>query len=146
MGFDQSERIRAVVHWFSGQSGQPLYKIGSTLGYNNRSSFSQVLNGSRKMPMDFPQRVAALDPRINIDYLLGDSEEMLLSTQDGQGSAQIPAKSPMDNKSLTKTPKRPESGIFVPSELVQMISDLSTTIKDQQKIITTLVETWAKKQ
>lgn len=146
MGFDQSERIRAVVHWFSGQSGQPLYKIGSTLGYNNRSSFSQVLNGSRQMPKDFPQRVAALDPRINIDYLLGISDEMLISARNDSESAQIPAKSSQIGKPFTETPNGPENGIFVPSELVQMISDLSTTIKDQQKIITTLVETWAKKQ
>lgn len=146
MGLTQTERIRTIVYWLSGQTGKPLHKIGRELGYNNRSAFSQVLNGPKAVPKDFPERVAALDPRINIDYLTGASDEMFVDANNAQETAPESHEIAQVDKSPIRREKRAENGIFVPSELVQMISDLSATIKDQQRIITTLVETWAKRQ
>lgn len=144
MALTQSERVRAVVRWLSGQTGKNQMEIAHQLGYDNKSTFSSFLNGHKTVPHSLPSKLADLDPRINIDFLLGTSDEMLLYVPKDDG---IPLKSTNavpEDESLIDAPKRPENGIFVPSELVQMISDLSTTIKDQQRIITTLVETWAK--
>lgn len=145
MGLTQTERIRTIVYWLSGQTGKPLHEIGRTLGYNNRSAFSQVLNGPKAVPKDFPERVAALDPRINIDFLTGASDEMFVNANNAQETAPESHEiAPVDNKNPIRREKRAENGVFVPAELVQMITDLSATIKDQQKMITLLVEKWVK--
>lgn len=141
-----AERARAVVQYLAGQTGKQQYEIGQLVGFNNRSAFSQILNGHKDMPKTMPERLSALDPRINIAYLTGESDEMLLPPHNGRETPQISTNDPSDGKSLTNPGKCPENGIFVPAELVQMISDLSATIKDQQTIIKTLVETWAKRQ
>ena len=141
-----ADRARAVVQYLAGQTGKKQHEIGQLVGFNNRSAFSQILNGHKDMPKTMPERLAALDPRINIAFLRGESDDMLLPPQDGAETPQISTKTPSGGKSYTPQVNVPENGIFVPSELVQMISDLSATIKDQQRIITTLVETWAKKQ
>ena len=142
-----AERARLVLRFLMGQTKKTQAEIAGELGYGNATVLSQYLNGKKKMPKDLPARIAALDPCINVNFLTGDSDEMLL--YDASQGTEMPQEStntvPVD-ESPDKQPFRPENGIFVPGELVQMISDMSATIKDQQKIITTLVETWAKRQ
>ena len=38
------------------------------------------------------------------------------------------------------------AGIFVPAELAQMVTDLSATVREQQRIIGSLVSTWIKEK
>lgn len=116
------------------------------MGYDNKSTFSQFLNGHKQIPRGFPSRLATLDPRINILFLTGESDDMLLSAPGGPEVPLFSTQTPSCSKSPAKKVNAPENGIFVPSELVQMISDLSATIKDQQKMISSLVDTWVKKQ
>lgn len=146
MVLTNAERARLVIKFLSRETGRTHADIAAALGYTNPTVLSQILNGRKKMPETLPARIAALDPRINLDFILGNSDEMLLSPQDGPETPQISTKTHSGGKSYTPQVNVPENGIFVPSELVQMISDLSATIKDQQRIITTLVETWAKRQ
>ena len=141
-----AERARAVVQYLAGQTGKQQYEIGQLVGFNNRSAFSQILNGHKDMPNTMPERLSALDPRINIAYLTGESDEMLLPPHTGRETPQISTNDPSDGKSPTEKVNCPKDGVFVPSELVQMISDLSATIKDQQKMIRALVDTWIKKE
>jgi len=141
-----AERARLVLRFLMGQTKKTQAEIAQELGYGNVTVLSQYINGKKKMPKDLPARIAALDPRINVAFLTGNSDEMMISPQEGQETPQISTNDPSDGKSFTNPGKCPENGIFVPAELVQMISDLSATIKDQQSIIKTLVEAWAKRQ
>ena len=139
-----AERARAVVQYLAGQTGKKQHEIGQLVGFNNRSAFSQILNGHKSMPKTMPERLSSLDPRINILFLTGDSDDMLLSAPGGPEVPLFSTQTPSGSKSAAKKVNAQENGVFVPAELVQMITYLSTTIKDQQKMITLLVEKWVK--
>lgn len=139
-----AERARAVVQYLAGQTGKKQHEIGQLVGFNNRSAFSQILNGHKSMPKTMPERLSSLDPRINILFLTGESDDMLILPSGEPETPRILTQSPLGGKSSTEKVNSPENGVFVPTELVQMITDLSTTIKDQQKMITLLVEKWVK--
>lgn len=139
-----AERARAVVQYLAGQTGKKQHEIGQLVGFNNRSAFSQILNGHKSMPKTMPERLSSLDPRINILFLTGESDDMLISPSGEPETPRILTQSLLGGKSSTEKVNSPENGVFVPAELVQMITDLSATIKDQQKMITLLVEKWVK--
>ena len=144
MDLTLAERARAVVQYLAGQTGKKQHEIGQLVGFNNRSAFSQILNGHKSMPKTMPERLSSLDPRINILFLTGDSDDMLLSAPGEPETPRISTQTPSGGKSFIEKVNAPENGVFVPAELVQMITDLSATIKDQQKMITLLVEKWVK--
>lgn len=61
-----NDRIKLVVKWLIGkQLGNTQEDIGKLLGYTNKSSFSQVINGKVALPVDFIERLSALEPNIN---------------------------------------------------------------------------------
>lgn len=103
-----------------------MSKIGEMVGYSNASAFSQVLNSKKKLPPSLPERIAALDPRINIDFLTGESQDMILGEE------------PQEEPQVDRRYKQRE-GVYMPPELLQMFADLSSTVKDQQQLISTLI-------
>lgn len=109
------ERIKAVVRWLSGQTGKKQEEIGRELGYTDKASFSAVINGKARVPKRLPLAVAALDPRINLEYLLGRSDEMLLDS------------APAD--------------VVLPAPAVKLLSDMMATIRSQQETIRLQQET-----
>lgn len=72
------ERIKKVVKWLVGIGiAQNQEGIGKLLGYNNKSSFSQVLNGKVPLPNDFIHRLGLLDKNINTVWIEKGEGEML---------------------------------------------------------------------
>lgn len=135
----QSERIRRLVKWLAKERKVPQRDIAKLMGYNNGASFSQVINGMRKLPPAFIPRLASLDPRINIEFLEGTSDEMLL------GDAENPASEHSQPwHGYAETQYRRPAGIFVPPELAQMVTEMTTIIRDQQAMIHTFVDAWVK--
>ncbi len=126
MVLQQSDKLRIVVKWLAEQKGVSMSKIGEMIGYNSASAFSQVLNSKKKIPPSLPERIAALDPRVNIDFLTGDSQDMIL------GEEQAPA--PIIDKRYT-----PREGVYLPPELIQMFADLSAAVRSQQDTISILI-------
>lgn len=124
----QSDRMKAVVHWWCGQTGKKQIEVAQYLGYSNKSYFSQILNGQTGVPTHLPAKLAALDPRINLDYLLGTSDEMLIT------SSVAPAPPVAPPAPQTK------KGIVVPPELAGMFADMTATIKSQQELILKLTD------
>ena len=129
MAISQADRARMIVRWLSDQTNKNMREIGVELGYDNPSYFSQLLNGKKNIPFSLLEKLAALDPRINLDFLKGESEEMLLpgNVQPRPDLISVPA-------SAKKT------GVFLPNELVQMFSDLSAAVRSQQETIAALVK------
>ena len=129
MDLSAADRLKAVVKWYSGQTGKTQREIGASIGYPKDTVFSQFLNGHKEIPKALPAKIAALDPRINIGFLKGESEEMLLpgNVQPRPDLISVPA-------SAKKT------GVFLPNELVQMFSDLSAAVRSQQETIAALVK------
>lgn len=134
MVLSQNERIRAVVKWYSGVSHLTQKKIGEGLGYPNEFIFSQILNGHKGIPKALPGKIAALDERINPLFLIGESDEMLK-----QGNEQ-PNPDSLIKKALEPKPRMDQPGVFLPSEMVQMFTDLSATVRSQQETISLLVK------
>lgn len=126
MVLKQADKARIVVKWLAEQKGVPMSKIGEMVGYSNASAFSQVLNSKKKLPPSLPERIAALDPRINIDFLTGDSQDMILGEE------------PQEEPQVDRRYKQRE-GVYMPPELLQMFADLSSTVRDQQHLISTLI-------
>ena len=140
-----SERLRLVVKWLTAERAKSQQERGEALGYPNGSYFSQLLNGRKPIAASLDAKLAALDPRINPAFLAGQSSEMLLTGADTPSfSVESPRKDPPGDYAprTLKAPKSP--GIFVPAELAQMFSDLSTTVRDQQRTIGALVDTFIK--
>ena len=130
MDLSRSDRCRMAVKWIAEQKKIPMSQVGELIGYNNASSFSQVLNSKRDVPSTFPDRIASLDPRINVDFLLGESDDMLLP-----GNAQPDAEELARPQRIARPP-----GVYMPPELLQMFGDMSATIKDQQQLISSLIK------
>ena len=135
---ERHERIQAVVRYLAKKTGQNQYELGQQLGYTNKSAFSAMLNGRAQIPGAVPERLAALDPTINIDFLLGTSDKMLVG----------PAEQPLfistdpDQVPTHPEPQKPPvpMGVYVPGELVQIMTDLGSTIRSQQETIRMLIE------
>lgn len=110
------------------------------LGYPNNTYFSNLLSGRKTISQTLLEKIAALDSRINIDFLTGISDEMII----GEGPPEVQHKDPAP---------MPRVGIFVPPELAQMMTDLTATIKEQQvtvreqqAMIRTLIDEWKKER
>ena len=130
MSLSPSERARIVVRYLAKKSGITQAQVGQKIGYTNKSAFSAVLGGSKALPLKFGERLAALDPEINPDFLTGASDDML---RPGYEQPAVP-------EFLAGPAERPApSGVFLPLELVQMFTDLSATIRSQQETIRLLV-------
>lgn len=69
MALSQSERLRAVIKWYSGQTRLTHKKISEALGYSNATFFSQMLNGHKEIPKALPppraQPKTAISLKIN---------------------------------------------------------------------------------
>lgn len=134
------KRLSAVVKWLSVQTGMRQKEIGLRVGYSNESSWSQLLTGKKDIPKSVPARVAALDPRINIGFLTGESDDMFVNGEETPSSAPESPRTERSGTSSTQPVKAEKTGIFVPAELAQMVTDLSATVREQQRIIGTLVD------
>lgn len=65
------ERAQAVVRYLAKKNGITQAQVGLRLGYTNKSALSGVLTGSKRLPEKFGEKLAALDPSINPDFLTG---------------------------------------------------------------------------
>lgn len=52
--------------------------IGRLIGYNNASSFSQIITGAKPMPREFNAKLKSIYPNLNVDWLETGEGEMLL--------------------------------------------------------------------
>ena len=127
MELSQSERARLVVRWVASQRGVNQKDIGEIVGYPNNTYFSNLLSGRKPISAALLEKI---DPRINIDFLTGVSDDMLIGDEQPALPESPPSASPA-------APSR--VGIYVPAELVQMMSDLAATAREQQATIHTLV-------
>jgi phage repressor protein C with HTH and peptisase S24 domain len=76
---DILERIKSVVKWLIGNGlADNQEGIGRLLGYSNKSSFSQILNGQAKLPGLFVDKIVALDKRLNKVWIETGKGEMLV--------------------------------------------------------------------
>ena len=123
MGLSQSERAKIVVRYLAQKAGIKQFDIGRKMGYTNKSAFSSVIGGEKVLPRKFCERLAALDPEINPDFIIGKSDEMLR-----QGAEQ-----PFVPELSFKQPA--SSGVYLPLELVKLFTNLSDTIRSQQETI-----------
>lgn len=127
MDLSTSERAKIVVRYLAKKRGITQFDVGQQLGYTNKSAFSAVLGGQKSLPRKFCERLAALDPEINVAFLTGESDEML---RPGYEQPAVPE----------LFPKQPTAtGIYLPLELVKMFTKMSDTILSQQETIRNLV-------
>jgi len=141
----QQDRARMVVDRLKVHLGKSQAEIGQMVGYTSQSAFSQVLNGKKEFPKVLIERFCALDPSINPDFLTGESDEMFLNGEETPSFAPESPRTERTGTSFTQPVKAAKStGIFVPAELAQMVTDLSATVREQQRIIGSLVDTWIK--
>lgn len=82
MELSQAERAKCVLRWLRKSYKITQAEIAERLGYTNPTVLSQILNGQKSFPAKLPEKIAALDSRININYLLGKSDDMRLDTMD----------------------------------------------------------------
>lgn len=72
------ERVRLVVKWLIGSGYANNQKeVGELLGYTNESSFSQILNGKKTLPIKFIDKLLSIDGNLSKDWLLSGKGEMI---------------------------------------------------------------------
>ena len=145
-GLKQAERVKMVVKYLSWKLQRKTSDIGRELGYPSNSYFSQLINGKKNsFKPEFLEGLAGLDPSINLDYLTMDSDEMLregyempkavkpwMGLNSGERSRLAEGPEP-DPEPVA--PQTQPSGVFLPAELLQFVSDMSATIRSQQETI-----------
>lgn len=90
MNQDINQRVKQVVRWLIGTGYADSQEgIGQLLGYNNKSSFSQVLNNPNKMPLRFIERLINLCPQINRVWLETGEGEMIINNKPAEPSDHI---------------------------------------------------------
>lgn len=132
MELSHAERLKTVVRWLTVALGKTQEDIARACGYENGSYFSQLLNGKKQSASSLDDKLAAMHPDLNVEYLRGNSDDMF-RTGSGQPSV---ATAPV---AQGRKEKQPTAGVFVPAELVQMFADLAATVRSQQETISTLV-------
>lgn len=130
MELSRADRLRMTVKWLSKERGITNSEIGKMVGYDSNTYFSQLMNGHKPVSVEALERLANLDSRINLDFLLGTSDDML-----GEGNEQPEIEAPSPQKVATRA-----TGIFVSPELAQMVTDLAATVREQQTMIRSLVD------
>lgn len=134
MDLPLAERAHYAVRWLMRQKKKTQAEIASELGYTNPTVLSQILTGKKPFPNSLPERIASLDESLNIDFLRGNSEDMLVN-----GPRQPITPAPPSPRNTTQAPKVTKSqGIFIPAELATMFSDMAATIRMQQETIQSL--------
>ena len=133
MELTHAERMKTVVRWLCVALGKTQAEIARECGYENGTYFSQLLNGRKPIAAALDEKLAALHPDLNLDYLRGTSGDMFLP-----GSDQ-PAQAPAVLAPTRKAAPQAQAGVFVPAELVQMFTDLAATVRSQQETIRQLV-------
>lgn len=128
------ERANYAIKWLCHANHRKQSDVASELGYKNASVLSQILTGKKPVPTNLANRIAALNPRINIDFLLGSSDQLLL---DGPNPEVEP---PVD---ITARSTKPKS-VTIPPELATMFADMTATIKSQQELIANLINNQTK--
>ncbi len=132
MELSHAERLKTVVRWLCVALGKTQADIARACGYENGTYFSQLLNGRKQIASTLDEKLAALHPDLNVDYLRGTSDDMFLP-----GTGQ-PAVAPA-MLGPTKMPHpAPAEGVFIPAELVQLFADLAATVRSQQETISAL--------
>lgn len=136
MTLTHADRVKAVVKWLKTILGKTQVEIAEMCGYPNGAYFSMLLNGRKPIAASLDEKLAALHPSLNIEFLRGTSDEMFVT---GAGEVAPPVEpSAPDPEEDPKEIRKPE-GLFIPSELVQMFADLSATVRSQQELIQALV-------
>jgi len=133
MELTHAERLKTVVRWLSVALGKTQAEIARDCGYENNTYFSQLLNGRKQIAATLDDKLAALHPDLNIEYLRGNSDEMFVP---GSGQPSMPGLF-----APTKPAPNKGEGIYVPAEFVQMITNLSNIILAQQDTIHSQQET-----
>ncbi len=73
-----TERIKIVVKTLIGLGvGKKQEDIGNLLGYTNKSSFSQVLNGKVSLPNNFIDKLCELDSRLNKNWITSEEGSVM---------------------------------------------------------------------
>jgi len=71
-------RMKMITKYLIGKGiAENQEKIGELLGYNNKASFSHILNGRKPLPSNFIDRISALDKKVNKVWIETGEGEML---------------------------------------------------------------------
>lgn len=136
MTLTHADRVKAVVKWLKTILGKTQVEIAEMCGYPNGAYFSMLLNGRKPIAASLDEKLAALHPSLNIEFLRGTSDEMFVN---GAGEVAPPVEPSVPDPEEDPREARKPEGLFVPVELVQMFADLSATVRSQQELIQALV-------
>lgn len=79
MDISQKGRYKFFLTYLVGIGIAPSQQdIGRLIGYNNASSFSQIITGAKPMPREFNAKLKSIYPNLNVDWLETGEGEMLL--------------------------------------------------------------------
>ena len=90
---EATDRLKILIRYLVKSGAVKSQKeMGQQMGYTNESSFSQVVNAKVPWPKSFGEKLKAVEPAVNIDWLLTGEGEMLRPASSGPSapSAEVP--------------------------------------------------------
>lgn len=128
------QRMQYAIKWIAREKGTTQAGIALELGYTNTTVLSQILNGKKPIPNNLAERIALLHERINLEFLKGLSDEMLI---DGDRPPIVvpPLHQPKKNATSTQ-PQMPQPS----SDYASIVANLTDTVKSQQALIAKLTD------
>ena len=99
---EKTDRYKMVIrHLISRQIASSQKELGKELGYNNESTFSQIINGRFPAPKKFKDKLKEVEPSLNLNWLETGEGNMLLNEVSGNNNTSIAGNSNQVNCSST---------------------------------------------
>lgn len=97
-----TDRYKMVIRYLIGRQIAPSQKeLGKELGYNNESTFSQIINGRIPAPKKFKAKLKEIEPSLNIEWLETGKGNMLINGVAGNNNTSVAGNNNTVNESAT---------------------------------------------
>lgn len=113
--------------------------LGVKLGYQNESSFSQVINGKVDEPKDFINRLCNLIPELNKEWLL--TGEGVMIRKDASAQSWEEAEDKEREKEINRLKKELSNLREMVAQLQEDKSNLSDTVKSLSRTLEAISQT-----
>jgi hypothetical protein len=130
------ERIKIIAKWLIGTGAATNQEqLGKLLGYSNKSSFSQVVNGRVPLPDDFIDRLCSINQNINKVWIMNGTGTMINNSIEGDNDSISLGHA----KIISNDPSKLNEAKKEINHLKEMIAEKDKLIEEKERLINVLM-------
>lgn len=128
------ERIRiAIKALISLGSAKNQEDVGNLIGYTNKSSFSQVINGKVPLTKDFIDRLCSIDKRLNKTWIVSEVGDLLKNKNESKQFYNNVLREPKEVYKL-KTDQIQSDNQQIPLYNIEATAGIATLFSDSTQV------------